>query len=176
MDDTQRYENKFMGFEYKTISVHRNMEAVYTDSYPSFGWNLAEESIAPSINNVVLKFKRNRKIINKAELTRLEREFEVQAKEIEKLEESRLTIPIIIAYGIGIIGTVFMAGSMFSYLANLLPLCIALAVPAFIGWIIPYFAYKNISQKKTKQILPIIDRQYDAVYKVCEKASELLYN
>ena len=168
-------KNNFIAYEYKEISVRRDMETVYVDAYPSFGWKLEGTGHSLSVSNVNLKFKRNRKLPNKTELTRLQREFESQVKEIEKLEESKLITPSAVAYSIGIIGSAFMAGAMFSYLANNLPLCIILAIPAFIGWIIPYFAYKKITQKKIEHITPMIDRQYDVVYEVCEKASGLIY-
>jgi len=168
-------KNNFIAYEYKEISVRRDMETVYVDAYPSFGWKLEGTGHSLSVGNVNLKFKRNRKLPNKAELTRLQREFESQVKEIEKLEESKLITPSAVAYGIGIIGSAFMAGAMFSYLASNLPLCIILAIPAFIGWIIPYFAYQKITQKKIEQVTPMIDQQYDVVYEVCEKASGLIY-
>jgi len=173
MNETKRNDS-FIAFEYKEINVRRGMEAVYTDAYPSFGWKLDGTNISLSINNISLKFKRNRKIANKAELVKLQREFEGQVQEIEKLEDSKVIAPSAAAYGIGLVGTAFMAGAMFSYLANMLPLCIVLAVPAFIGWIVPYFAYRKIAQKKVDKITPIIEQQYDSVYGICEKASALL--
>lgn len=53
------------------------MQSVYADSFGSFGW-IAEgigEAVG-KVDPVVMKFKRDRKIRNKAELTRLQRQFE----------------------------------------------------------------------------------------------------
>lgn len=33
-------ENGFIGYEYMEVAADRQMEAVYADSYPSFGWRL----------------------------------------------------------------------------------------------------------------------------------------
>jgi len=174
MNETRNTQN-FVGYEYMDVTVNNDMETIYADSYPNFGWILdGRKSTVSGILSTGLKFKRNRKISNKAELARLQRQFESAAKEIERLENSKTTTASAVAYIIGIVGTAFMAGSVFSYIGGLLPLCIILAVPAFIGWIIPYFCHVRISRKKTAQVSPLIDQQYDAIYEVCEKANVLL--
>lgn len=91
------------------------------------------------VSTVTMKFKRNRKIRNKSELTRLQRQFDAIANEIVSLENSKVVGASTVAYIIGVLGTAFMAGSVFAYLGARIPLCIILAIPAFIGWIIPYF-------------------------------------
>lgn len=177
MSEVIKNENNFVIFEYRDITVKRDMEALYADSYPNFGWIL--EGITNSIKGplyVTLKFKRDRKIRNKAELTRLQRQFESYAKEIERLEMSKVVGASTVAYVIGVFGTTFMAGSVFSYLAGMLPLSIILAVPGFIGWIIPYLCYEKIKSKKTDEVSPIIEQKYDAIYETCEKANRLLNN
>ena len=165
----------FIGYEYKDVTVRRDMEAIYADSFPSFGWQIEGTGFTTSPRNVVLKFKRNRRITNKAELTRLQREFEGHIHELERLEDFKFIVPSAVAYAIGIFGTAFIAGSVFAMTATLplLPLSIILAVPGIIGWIVPYFAYLKLKKKKTDIATPVIDRQYDAIYEVCEKASAL---
>ena len=175
MSEITKNENNFIGYEYKEATVNRGMESVYTDGYANFGWEL--DGTAPSqqgISAITLKLKRDRKIRNKAELTRLQRQFESCAAEIDALERSKTTGAMIAAFSIGLLGTAFMAGSVFAYLAGMLPLCIILAIPAFIGWILPYFSYHNIQRKKTAKVTPMIENQYDAIYEVCEKANALL--
>ncbi|MNC67295.1 hypothetical protein D3C75_1177780 [compost metagenome] len=79
-----------------------------------------------------------------------------------------------VANVIGVIGTSFMAGSVFANQADMLPLSIILAVPGFVGWIIPYFLFSSISKKKTNKVAPLIDQKFDKIYEVCEKANALL--
>lgn len=166
----------FVGYEYKSVTVKRDMVQLYTDCFPSFGWTLEDKVPALDwVTSVTLKFKRNRKIINKMELTRLQREFESHANGIGKLEISKTVGAATFAYIIGILGTAFMAGAVLSFLADMILLCIILAVPAFIGWIIPYFCYKRITAKKTEQVTPLIEQQYDTIYETCEKANALMY-
>lgn len=170
-------EKKFVGYEYHEINVKRSMISVYTDAYENFGWQLekiVEQSGTFSMDSATLKFKRDRKICNKAELTRLQRNFDACIAEIHSLETSKRTIATAAAYIVGIIGTAFMAGSVFAVTADKIVLCVILAIPAFIGWLLPYFIYKNIEKKKSTQVTPLIDKKYDEIYNVCEKANHLL--
>ena len=175
MNESTSNSDNYIGYEYKEVTIDRDKEGVYADGYPSFGWKL--ESSSGSIfglSTVNLKFKRDRKIINKAELTRLQRQFESNVSEIEKLEQSKNQTAFITALAIGLVGTAFMAGSVFAFLANLIPLCIVLSIPAFAGWIVPYFGYLRLRNKRIQTVTPLIEQQYDAIYDVCEKAHSLL--
>ncbi|MGN0624236.1 MAG: hypothetical protein ACI4JA_09860 [Oscillospiraceae bacterium] len=168
-------EKNFIGYEYHEITVKRNMASVYIDGYENFGWQLeGSEYAIGSVDSVSLKFKRDRKIRNKTELTRLQRNFDACVKEIMALERSKVLKASAAAYTVGIIGTAFMAGSVFAVTSELILLCIILAIPAFAGWMIPYFLYRAIEKKKTAEVEPLIDQKYDEIYTVCEKANSLL--
>jgi len=174
MDENTRADN-FICYEYKEVSTALDKEDIYAGGYPNFGWQL-EKNTAPifGISTVFLKFKRDRRIRNKAELTRLQRQFESNVSEIEKLEQSKTTVAQIVAFTVGLIGTALMAGSVFAFLADMIALCIILAVPAFIGWALGYFSFVKIRNKRTATVTPLIEQQYDAIYEVCEKAHGLL--
>jgi len=172
---SENTKNNFVAYEHRDVTVKRDMEAVYIDGYPSFGWKSDGRGVSlGGLTCVNLKFKRDRKIVNREELTKLQREFENCAKEIERMEDSKVTLPSIVAYTIGLVGTACMAGATFAYLASMIPLCIILAVPGFIGWIISYFCYLRVKRNKTDQVTPLIDRQYDTIYEICEKANRLM--
>lgn len=173
MAEVTRNASSFIGYEYKDITVSREMESVYEDGYANFGWTL-EGTSAQGAGSVTIKLKRDRKIRNKAELGRLQRQFEACAGQIESLERSKSSSAMIAAFSIGLVGTAFMAGSVFSYLVGMLPLCVLLAIPAFIGWILPYFCFLNIQRDRTDKVAPLIDQKYDEIYEVCEKAHVLL--
>lgn len=170
-------DNNFVGYEYHDVSVKRSMAAVYADGYENFGWQMAGTAESPGkIDSISMKFKRDRKIRNKAELTRLQRNFDACVSEILSLESSKYVKASVAAYAVGIAGTAFMAGSVFSITAGMLIPCIVLAIPAFTGWVLPYFLYRGIMKKKAAQITPLIDQKYDELYTVCEKANGLLDN
>lgn len=168
-------ENNFIGYEYQEVPVKHEMVSLYNDCYRSFGWELENKGYTfGKFDSQTMKFKRDRRIRNKAELTRLQRQFDAGVSEIEHLEFSKALKPSVVAYIIGIIGTAFMAGSVFAVVGNLIPLCIILAVPAFIGWGLSYFCYLKIQKKKTAEVAPLIDNKYDELYDLCEKANGLL--
>ena len=178
MSETTRNENGFVGYERQKVTVkHGDTERLYIDNYKNFGWTF--EGYEPSVQDVMgttLVFKRDRKILNKAELTRLQRQFDSGIKEIEKLEFSKALNASVLAYGIGIIGAGFTVGAVFAFLGSLTVLGIILAIPALVGWVIPYFCYNRALKSKTEKITPLIERQFDEIYEVCEKGSRLIHS
>lgn len=184
MEDTGRQRKNFVGYEYKEIVAESGRASFLLDGYECFGWEWDggvtenRESKNPSYpKKTVLHLKRNRKIINKMELTRLQRNFEACVKEIEALEKSKTSAATIYALIVGIIGTAFMAGSVFAVTAQppYIILSVFLAVPAFIGWIMPYFLYRRIVERQTGKLTPLIERKYDEIYEICERGNKLLY-
>jgi len=163
----------FVGYEYRDVTVQGKMEAMYMDGYSNFGWTL--DSKSPSgFSGTTLKFKRDREIANKAELTKQQSQFDKSVREIVTLEHLKSSGATKIAYIIAFIGTVFMALSVFSVLADKIALCVIFAVPAFIAWILPYFIYKAKKNSRSKKVAPLIEKQYDNIYDVCKQANSLL--
>ena len=174
----------FIGYEYKQVITKIEKISFLMDAYENFGWvvdeNISHNSPENRLNphaNVVLRLKRNRKIINKTELTRLQRNFESCMKEIDHLEGSKTSKATMYALIVGIIGTAFMAGSVFAVTAAtpMIVLCIILAIPAFLGWILPYFIYNSVVRKRTEKVTPFIEEKRDEVYELCEKGNKLLH-
>ena len=163
----------FVGYEYTTVTAKIGLENMLIDGYTNFGW-ISEGRKVSGLNTITLRFKRNRKIRNKAELSRLQRNFDKHWKQIEALEASKTSSAQIVALSIGFVGTAALAGAMFAYLAGMLPLMVVLAIPGFMGWILPYFVHKSRLRKKTEAITPIIEGQYDTIYEICEQANHLL--
>ena len=165
----------YVGFEYMEVPANSRMESLYVDSYRNFGWEYEGNAGGETKSgNVLMKFKRDRKIRNKAELSRLQRQFEACAHEIETLEKSETTLASIVAYSVGLAGTALLDGASFSYLAGMLPLMVVLAVPGLIGWIAPYFFYQKFKRNKSRQVAPIIEQKHDEIYEVCQKGCSLL--
>lgn len=170
-------EEEFTSYEYKELSVRNDLASFYLDCYENFGWKQDENFPSQERGGErFLKLKRNRKIVNKAELTRLQRHFEADMDEIFALEKSKTTRAMVIAMTIGILGTVCMAGSVFAVTAEtpMIWLCVLLAVPAFAGWILPYFVYQRIKAEKSRRVTPYIEKKYEEIYEICEKGHELL--
>lgn len=188
MEHTERKPKEFIAYEYKEITAEKNEISFLMDGYECFGWELDENiqgnssgmyesAYLPRSARVVIRLKRNRKIINKMELTRLQRNFEACVREIKMLENKKTSKGTMYSLIVGLIGTAFMAGSVFAITApvpNIL-LCIILAIPAFIGWVCPYFIYKKATSQETERINPLIEEKFDEIYEICEKGNKLLY-
>lgn len=175
MNENARNENSFIGYEYKDVTVSRYMASVVADGYENFGYLLEGTSFPiQRYGAITLKLKRDRKIRNKTELTRLQRQFDACVAEVETLERSKTIGASAAAYIIGVVGTAFMAGSVFAYLGGMVPLCIILAIPAFAGWVFPYLMFTSMHKKKNEKVTPLIDKKYDEIYEVCEKARSMI--
>ena len=175
MSETARTGSGFVGYEYRDVTVSRDKEAVYVDGYENFGWTLESRAALPiGLGSVMLKFKRDRKIRNKAELTRLQRQFDAYVDEMNRMEASKSSHASIVAFTVGMIGTAFMAGSVFAVVGGMIALCVVLAIPAFVGWILPYFLYNATYAKQTAKVEPLIDSKYDEIYEICERGNSLL--
>lgn len=178
-----RDNTAFVGYDYMEVVTSPEKVSFLMDSYENFGWivdgNISSDQLSnkrPAYTNVILRLKRDRKIVNKTELTRLQRNFESCIKEIDQMEKSKTSSATMYALIIGITGTAFMAGSVFAVTAEppKILLCTILAIPAFLGWILPYFTYKNIVKVRSEKVEPFIEKKRDEIYELCEKGNKLL--
>lgn len=182
----------FVAYEYLSINVTSEKEALYTDCYENFGWRLTNSASNNglidkedyyinnyNINNnrlVNLKFKRDRKIPNKAKIINLQNKCENGLKELNRLEKEPSSKGSIYAVIISIIGTIFLAISVFAITASN-PIYVLSVITGIIGlicWFLSYPVYKKI---KTKQVLintSLIEEQYNIIYDSCEQAQKLL--
>ena len=180
----------YIGYEYREITVPREYASLCLDSYPCFGWEedpnrrqmapgdgAVRQAASARKDSVTLFFRRNRAICNKAELTRLQRNFDSCVAELHALERTKTSASLLAALTIGVIGTAFMAGSTFAVVADppIIWLTILLAIPGFIGWIVPVFLYRRVLQKKTAEIDPLKEQKYEEIEAICEKGHHLLH-
>lgn len=175
MSEIRKDGGAFVGYEYKEIDASGERAAFYLDCYENFGWALDERTQETGPKGRLL-LKRERKIMNKAELTRLQRHFETCVDEIGALERSKTSNATIWAIVVGLIGTAFMAGATFAvtHVPPRYALCMLLAVPGFIGWALPYFLYRKMAAKRTQVVTELVERKYDEIYEICEKGNSLL--
>lgn len=172
MSEVKINDNHFAMNEYLDVNVKQNLVQLCSDCYHALGWRIINTS--SGFDSVTLKLQRIRKIKNRVALCDLQRKCEDAFIAIEKLEKSKTTKAMVVSLGVGMVGTVFMACSVFAYLDLLKPLSYILAIPGFIGWGLPYFLYKILLKKNTLITNPMIERNYDLIYEACEKAIQLL--
>lgn len=180
----------YTGYEYREISVPREYVSLCLDSYPCFGWEEDPNYEQPGRRGahirsggagekdaVTLYFRRVRSIRSKVELTRLQRNFDSCIAELRALERSKTTRAAAAALTAGVLGTAFMAGSTFAAVSTppVIWLTILLAIPGFLGWILPYFLYRAMVRWKAAQIEPLMEQKYDEINEICERGSRLLH-
>lgn len=165
------HQPSYVVYEYKEIEAKGERAALLMDCYQSHGWE-AEQGNA--LGKIMLR--RSRKIMNKAELTRLQRNMEACVAEIDAMQKDKTTKASIVSLVLGLIGTAFMAGSVFAVTATppIVWLCILLAVPAFTLWALAPILYPRMVAKRTKTVNELIEQKYDEIYAICEKGSKLL--
>lgn len=181
MTQIEKNSRNYVGYDYKEIRVDGSKLSMYLDCYESFGWQVderggvRENGIGERIG-ATIHLKRDRKIMNKQELTRLQRNFEDCLNQIEMLERSKTSQAIMWSLVVGVIGTAFMAGSVFAVTAvpPIIWLCILLALPGFAGWAAAPMLYRYLVNRRTSIVTPLIEEKYDEIYGICEKGNRLL--
>ena len=167
----------YVQYEYLNVSATADNAPLLLDCYENFGWTQDERHFSSDTGRtVILHLKRDRKIINRMELTRLQRNFEGCLQEIRLLERSRKQLASIWAAVLAIIGTAFMAGAVFAVTNDppIYPLMVLLAVPGFAGWVLPYFIYHRLFARQHRKVQPLIDAKYQEIDQLCEKGHALL--
>lgn len=177
MYERQNKQRDYVGYEYKKVAVEPDKVAFYLDGYENFGWVLDETTSDLKENGKsILRLKRDRKIVNKTELTRLQKHFEDCIHQIEQMENQKSQLATMAGLAFGILGTAFCAGSVFAITAQPAHyiLCAVLGIPGIAGWILPIFAFKRIKNKKAEEINPLIAEKEEEIYQICEKGHGLL--
>lgn len=172
--DASAKKQDFVGYEYKSVVAPHGLASLYIDCYPCFGWEIEGRTSDSFGSRMALAFRRNRKMKNKVEVNKLQHQFEQGIETIEHLEKSKTMRASIVAYAVGLLGTAFLAGATFSFLAGQIIICIVSAVPGFLGWGIAYLLYRRIYAKQSAKASVEIERALDGMYATCEKANTLL--
>ena len=178
INEVTKCGKEYVGYDYKTVITSSDKTSMYLDAYEAFGWK-EDDSIAAKqfANTDILKLKRDRKILNKAELTRLQQHFEACLDEITALENSKTSKATIYSLLVGLTGTAFLAGSVFAVTNEppMVLLCIILGIPGLIGWGLPYYLFKFFAKKRAGEVTPLIEQKYDEIHEICEKGNTLTH-
>lgn len=171
--------SRYIGYEYKEVKVLVRKQSQYVDGYSNFGWTIEQEKV---LNNKkeqkILYLKRDRKTVNKMELTRLEKHFEASMEELYTMERTMHFQTTLFVSIIGILGTICITGATFAFLHNppMIGLCILLAIPGFLGWVLPLFLYQSYMNRKQAELAPFLEEKELQIYDVCKRGFELWNN
>jgi len=164
-------------YDYKTIVVRRDMEAMTVDAYENLGWEFVGGSTAGgAIFHVNLSFKRDRKIEGKQNLLKLQERVDGTLQNIEALQNKKKSAGSVPSLTTGIAGALTFGGGM--SMAMLLGVetigfmvgGIALGV---LGMAIALFAwtiYKKVKKSSLRKIEPLLENEYNRLADLCEEA------
>jgi len=178
VNEVTRDGKDYIGYDYKTVTTSSDKISMYLDAYENFGWIPDDGVQTKQFTGVItLQLKRDRKILNKAALTRLQQHFEASMDEIVSLENSKTSTATIYSIIIGLIGTAFLAGSVFAVTNEppMILLCVLLGIPGLVGWALPYFLFQLFAKKRAAEVSPLIEKKYDEIYDICEKGNALIH-
>lgn len=200
----QTIGTKYTGCEYKTVIVNRKQENLWKDAENSLGWQLEKERPAivkkafgairimtaplaifggrlreiqqdhESLEQVELTFKREKSLSADKNLQLLQKQFEENAESIEKIHQVPERAAAMWAYGIGLVGTVFMGGATFAVLAGMTVPGVILAVPGFTGWIFSGVAYHKVKAKKQQEAAVLANEKQEKISHICENAAGII--
>lgn len=163
--------------EYFQTTVSEAFAANYIEGYECFGWR--EDESQPSKKQgekVTLSFLRDRNILNKTELIRLQRQFEDCMTQIQYLQHRADSIPLAASLTAGLVGTAFVAGAVFAVTAEtpIIWLTVLLEIPGFALWGAAYPICRKEQRRQMDRLLPLIDAKYDEAAETAQKAKKLL--
>lgn len=165
-------------YDYKTIKVKREIEALVCDTYENLGWELTStSSVEGSLFYINLSFKRDRKIANKVELLKLQDKADNVVATIENLQAKKKNAGFVSALSTGIAGALVFGGGMsmtmtltgVGYLIG----GIALGLVGAGICAVAYPIFKKVNRKKVNTIQPILESEYDKLADICDQAAKL---
>ena len=168
----------FVSYEYRTKTVKSKDMTKATDMYEAFGWEVTSAAHT-AVDNTTLSLKRDRKQKHKQELSRLERQAEEIFGTINNLQRAKTLGASVFSYIFGCIAALLLGGGMSLIMLNQNNFAafvggIALGIAGIALCCVNYFIYKKMVEKKTGELLPIIDDNEEKLANILEKGNDLL--
>ncbi|WP_304508142.1 hypothetical protein [Anaerotignum sp.] len=157
--------------EYIDVIVNHKLVQLCNDCYHALGWKTI--STNSGLISVKLRLERSKKIKNRVELCKLQRECEDVLMELERLLKLQSLKSKRMAWITSIIIILFFAGALITYFLNFLFLSAVFLIFGCTELGIVYFIFHKYIRKMNKRIILEINRHYDVIYYLCKKAEQL---
>lgn len=197
-------EKDSITYEYKKITVSKNLEVQWEDGYEKFGWKLVnnrpEEDQGWSLIRIILaplavlrgtspaelvkgygagervelEFKRNKNLPRKNELNRLQGYFENIIGEMEHMEQTKMATAYIGSSACGLLGTICVAMAALSVISGDVLRCIGFAIPGFSAWLLGALVYRLLKGRREKAIEEEYRQKSKMLDDICDEAYILL--
>lgn len=173
--EEQQMEN-FITYDYFTTRTSAESATMVADYYESLGWELTNRT---GFLNLTLTFRRDRKIANKSDLVKAQKNLDSALKHIELLEKKKTASPRLASVIFGSISSLILGLGMSSCLVwgNETIYMIAgviVGVVGIIGCLVTYPLFSKLRRNSTAKVLPFINSKYDEISNICENANKLV--
>ncbi|MDD3411124.1 MAG: hypothetical protein PHY12_09990, partial [Eubacteriales bacterium] len=126
-------------FEHREILTDHQTRPLYRRVYPLLGWELAgERAVKGRADRYELRFIRPAAQAQSAEHQRLQMQMDAQLHDVERMERKRQLRPAIIAYGVGVFGSLLALAGI---VAIHYPIARAVLLAALLLLVIAYPLY-----------------------------------
>lgn len=172
-------KEKAIVYDYKTVSVRRDMEPVLIDTYENLGWEVIGTSMQDgSLTHVNVSFKRNRKIAHKLELIKLQNKIDTILATLGKLNQSKRNAGVPEGLTTGVCGALVFGGGMsmcmclsgVGYMIGGIALGVAGMGILLLGWLV----HNKCRAKKLLKLEPAIEEEFNKLSDLCEEGHDLL--
>lgn len=169
---------KATSYDYKTVRVRRETEAMLCDAYSVLGWEVVDTTLScGTLAFVNVSFKRDRKIRNKSELLRVQNKVDGVIANVEKLQARKKSAGVPEAITLGTIGALTLGGgmSMVMVLKTMPFMAVGIAVGVvgigicLLGWL----AFNKVGKKRLSEIEPLLENEYAKLSDLCDEALSL---
>ena len=175
-------EKEITSYDYKTIRIRRQLEAMVSDAYEALGWEIVGSSVSEGgIYHVNLSFKRNRAIANKTALLKLQEKVDATIVSVEVLLDTRKYAGLTSGITTGVIGTLAFGGGMSmimelgvdpvhtGWLFGGMALSVVGAAVCFLGWLVGI----KVKNAKRNKISPLLEQEYNKLADICDEARKV---
>lgn len=174
-------EEKAM-YDYQEVVTKTHNALFLLYGYEKLGWETVEQHIYSSTQgaypqqmNVVFRLKRNKKIVNKVELNRLQSNFESCMREIDKMEQTKSTVSVLASVLIGMLGVVGIVAAIMMFFRHWTVVGIIFLALGVGICLLPLKIYSEVLKRQTEKYIPLIQENYREIDVILEKGSKLIY-
>lgn len=172
-------KEKAIVYDYKTVSVRREMEPMLIDTYENLGWELVNTTLqAGSLTHVNVSFKRDRKIKGKVALSKIQNKVDMTLSNLNKIELGKQRAGVPEGLTVGVIGTLIFGGGMsmvmclqgMGYMIGGIALGVVGVGVALLGWL----THNKCRSKKLAKLEPILEEELNKLSDLCEEGHKIL--
>ena len=167
-------EKKLVHYDYQEIDIKKHFKWLYMDYYPCFGWEVLEVMASEKHSaNLHISMRRKYDLRGKDRLCHYQAKFDGCMEEIRNLEIAHFFAATLSAVLVGLIGMVFVAGTVI-LLKDGMSTGGFLLIPAIIAFLLAYPCYLLVRKNKQKQIEPFVKERYEELFRIGQAAKEVL--